>query len=305
MDAVLGRGGRPVFFSDAAARTYQQESSCLPKFTWLKKGTGGGPLPEKSCERLCPQSAQALLDLHVGNWLLWFFSCAPPQALGRRPKIKLRQVALEMSSCSFDIDTCAWLKAGNASWQRASGQGSGGWLEADGNVSDGQALIVESPIFTPTAAEKGLVFSYMMTGLSSVLEVEHKTEFANWSTLFADSGDTGATGAAWKGSSIRVPEGTVGLRLRAAADVGAVVKMDWILAVERANWANIGCTFEVGFCGWSSGFDERRWAAQRGPTLRAANGPGQAFEGDGYIHAQALDAYNEAGCTGARTAWIR
>ena len=147
-----------------------------------------------------------------------------------------------------------------------------------------------------TTAEKAVVFSYMMTGSSSVsLEVEHKTEFAGWSTLFSESGDTGE---AWKGAAIRVPEGTVGLRLLASAGVGAVVKVDSILAVERADWDSIGCTFEVDFCGWSRGF-ENQWRAQRGPTASSSTGPPEgAFEGNRYIYTEATRALNKAGIVG-------
>ena len=214
--------------------------------------------------------------------------CSRPE-----PRIEtLAQVTLEMSGCNFEVDTCGWLNTGNASWQRASGQATGGWLEAEGNASDGQLFIFESPLLTPTTAEKGLAFSYMMAGSSSVsLEVEHKTEFGGWSTMFAESGDTGAE---WKGAPVRVPEGTVGVRLLAGAGVGAVVKVDWILAVETANWANTGCTFEVDFCGWSSGF-ENQWRTQRGQTVSRATGPQVAFEGDWYIYTEASGASNEAG----------
>ena len=188
-------------------------------------------------------------------------------------------LGLEELACDFAWDTCRWLNTGNASWQRASGQGSGGWLEADGNVSDGQAFIIESPIFTPNAAEKGLVFSYMLTGLSPVLEVEHKTEFANWSTLFADSGDTGATGAAWKGSSIRVPEGTVGLRLRASLAAGEKATVGAVSIAEVvSSFANMTCSFEVDHCGWFSG--PGVW--QLAGTQSGVTGPDAAFRSDSY-----------------------
>ena len=201
-------------------------------------------------------------------------------------------LGLEHLACDFAWDTCGWLNTGNASWQRASGQATGGWLEAEGNASDGQLFIFESPLLTPTTAEKGLAFSYMMAGSSSVsLEVEHKTEFGGWSTLFAESGDTGAE---WKGAPVRVPEGTVGVRLLAGAGVGAVVKVDWILAVETANWANIGCTFEVDFCGWSSVFDPT-WVFKQGRTGTTKTGPTEALEGDWYIYTEASETFNKAG----------
>ena len=88
------------------------------------------------------------------------------------------------------------------------------------------------------------------------------------------------------------------VRLLAGAGVGAVVKVDWILTVERANWANIGCTFEVDLCGWSSGFENQKnqWGTVRGQTATSETGPPEgAFEGDWCIYTEASATFNEAG----------
>ena len=67
-------------------------------------------------------------------------------------------------------------------------------------------------MLTATAAEKVVVFSYTMTGSSSVsLQVERKTEFAGWSTLFAET--------LARLGQVPLSEGTVGLRLLAGAGV--------------------------------------------------------------------------------------
>ena len=187
-------------------------------------------------------------------------------------------LGIEHLACDFALDTCRWLNTGNASWQGASGQSADGWLEAEGNASDGQVFIIETPMLTVTA-EKGVVVSYMMTGSSSVsLEVEHKTEFAGWSTLFSESGDTGE---AWKVAAIRVPEGTVGLRLLASLSTWEKAKVGAIsVANVVSSFANLTCSFEVDPCGWLS--RTGMWLQFGGPHF-FLQGPDAGFRSDSYM----------------------
>ena len=241
---------------------------------WLQAGDRG-PLWE-SYKVVIPQDAKMLRFVGItgSSWT----SDIALDAIGVGVGVPV--LDLEYIACAFTFHTCKWVSTGNVSWQA-----SGGWLEADGNnASDGQVFIIESPMLNVTT-EKVVVFSYMMTGSSSVsLEVEHKTEFAVWSTLFVESGDTGNT---WKAASIRVPEGTVGLRLLAnlsaweKAKVGVVSVADVV-----SSFANLTCSFEVDHCGWSSVFGV--WQRFGGPQPASAS-PDAAFRSDFYMATSIAD----------------
>ena len=239
---------------------------------WLRAGSHG---PRWEIDRVAiPQDAEMLR--FVGTTGNGIRSDMALDSLGVGVGVPV--LGLEHLACDFAWDTCGWLNTGNASWQRASGQATDGWLEAEGNASDGQLFIFESPMLTASTAQKSVVFSYMMTGSSSVsLEVEHKTEFGGWSTLFAESGDTGAE---WKGAPIRVPEGTVGLRLLANLSAGEKAQVGVVsIADVVSSFANLTCSFEVDHCGWFSGSGWQRFGAPQSD----ATGPDAAFRSDFYI----------------------
>ncbi|CAE7241672.1 UVR8 [Symbiodinium sp. CCMP2592] len=106
--------------------------------------------------------------------------------------------------------------------------------------------------------------------------MEHKTEVAGWLPLFSETGPTGAT---WKDRSIRVPEGTVALRLLAGADAASTVEVGEIMAVDTVpNLANLTCGFGVDMmCGWSMGTFWLPSNLQQGPQFISTFRDGDAY----------------------------
>ena len=158
------------------------------------------------------------------------------------------ELQFEDLTCNFQFDTCLWSSTGNVSWKQGSSSRYGykgyynRWLLAAGNESEGD-FGLEFPEFNPTTAEKAVLLSFRLTGSSSSslvsLQVEHKTEVAGWLPLFSEIGPTGPTSATWKDRGIRVPEGTVALRLLAGADAASTVEVGEIMAVDTVpNLAN-------------------------------------------------------------------
>ncbi|CAE7032759.1 rngB [Symbiodinium sp. CCMP2592] len=128
-------------------------------------------------------------------------------------------------ACDFELDRCLWFDAGSRSWELVTGHAYDGsrMLEATGNGS----FMLQSATIFPTS-ETDFPFAYKLSGSSAVaLEVEHKTAETNWSSLFVKTGDTGSS---WQLASIRVPEGTVALRVVATlSSEGDAVKVDALL----------------------------------------------------------------------------
>ena len=192
-------------------------------------------------------------------------------------------IDFEDLACNFIVDMCFWLNAGNASWVRTSDSSDNWWLLSAGSESEVQSFILESLEFNPTTATKALFFWYSLTGSSSVsLQVEHKTE-AGWLPLFSQTGDTGT---AWKGAPIRVPEGTLSLRLLAEADAASTVQIDDIVLLAAGDWASLSCSFETDYCAWSSSLGEQPWFRNSGQTPSSDDsGPlVGAFAGNWYIY---------------------
>ena len=225
---------------------------------------------------------------------------------------------IEDLACNFNVDTCLWLNTGNVSWEQTSGYygyyyGYGGsddqWQLALGSKSGGQHFILESLEFNPTTATKALYFMYSLTGSSSSLQVEHKTEVAGWLPLFTQTGDMGRE---WPTVGIRVPKGTLALRFLAEADAESRVEFDEIAVLTvfhqtadeisaegRATWASLSCSFEADNCTWSNILWDRLWLRGSGQPpsssdTRSDTRPYGAFAGKWCIYTDASTAY-EAG----------
>ena len=159
-------------------------------------------------------------------------------------------------------------------------------------MADNQTFVLEGPLFS-AAKKKALLFAYKLSGSSSVsLNVEHRASEANWSSIFSKVGDTGAS---WQFASIRVPDGTVAVRVLASLSTAEEsVKLDSILAVDEVpSLENVTCDFEYGFCDWSAG-TVHRWQRTWVETPSPHTGPQEAYEGWSYIYTEA-NAGNEAG----------
>ena len=128
-------------------------------------------------------------------------------------------------TCDFEVNKCLWFDAGSRNWERVTGQAydGSGMLEATGN---GSFMLESARILA--AGETDFPFAYKLSGSSSAaLEVEHKTSTDDWSSLFVRTGDTGSS---WQLASVRVPDGTVALRVVATlSSEGDTVQVDALL----------------------------------------------------------------------------
>ena len=190
-------------------------------------------------------------------------------------------------SCNFEFDVCLWLSTGNSTWQRVKSDGADWWLEA-ANTSETQHFILETLAAFNITEEKALIFDYQLFGSSSVsLKVEQRTTGTEWQSLFTESG--GRDDATWRPALLRVPAGTVALRVSAVLAAGDVVRLQSLQAVDVVpSFASIWCTFQSDLCGWSSSGSPPWLRDSSSFWINNGIGPSQGAFGQWYIHAPAL-----------------
>ena len=197
-----------------------------------------------------------------------------------------------MLSCSFEVDTCLWFNTGDFLWAEAESDqaNDGQWYLLATGASG--AFVMESLHFNETRTQKALLFAYQLKSWSSTsptsLEMEYKTS-AGWLTgAFEQTGDSGSS---WKYAVVKVPEGTVGLRLLARLSAAEdAVKIDAMVVVDAVQvLADAACSFEDGFCGWSSYLDY--WRRRTGDSGWETTGPDTAGFGDWYVHLDLINRF--------------
>ena len=180
-------------------------------------------------------------------------------------------------SCDFESNFCFWLNTGNSAWQRVASQAEGSWfLEASTNVSVDQTFTLESARFNATSG-KGLLLKYQLGGSSSI-SLQSQLEGGTWRSIFLRTGDNGSS---WHTEIVRLPEGTLALRIvgnvTAAEDV---VRVDRVELLHTASGSDdLACSFEDGFCSWSNS-EKQSWQRRSGYTYL---GPQGAFDGTWYL----------------------
>ena len=201
------------------------------------------------------------------------------KASGCLPKATKAPLTMELTKCNFPLDSCLWSNAGNYIWQPVGSQATGNQsLEASTETDEARTFILESAHFNATL-NKMLRLTYQMTGSSSVsMELQSQLEAGTWTTILQQMGDRGNV---WHAESVRVPDGTVALRIVAnVTGAGDAVRVDSVHALHVAqSAADLACGFEMGFCGWSDTGPD--------PWLRASGsrymGVEQALEGTWYL----------------------
>ena len=90
-------------------------------------------------------------------------------------------------------------------------------------------------------------------------------------------------GSSWKHAIVKIPEGTVALRLLASLETEEdVVKLDSVWASSSVpNVENITCAFETDLCGWSTAGVQMK-GSRDAPDWRVHRSS-DAFQGDGYL----------------------
>ena len=195
-------------------------------------------------------------------------------------------------SCDFSFGTCLWANSGNASWRRFS-DADGWWLEAAGNSSEAHEFVLETDFTFSTSEEKALFFSYQLNGSSSELVVESRANETAWQRHFESAG---AQGGVWQQAFVKVPAGTVALRLSASTAAEDVVRIQSLQAVNVVpTWAEVACSFEAGTCGWSTtGANQWRRAYWASLDVAWGTGPYAPFEGEWCSYTEADDTFNQA-----------
>ena len=188
-------------------------------------------------------------------------------------------IAYQQVFCNFQRYSCLWFNAGNYIWQPVGSQATGGQsLKASTETDEARTFILESPHFN-AAANKALLLTYQVTGSSSVsMELQSQLETGTWTTILLQMGDKGNI---WHAESVRVPDGTVALRIVAnVTGVADAVRVDSVQALHVAQSAtDLACGFEVDSCSWLD-TGPHPWQRTSGSTYMAVE---QALEGTWYV----------------------
>ena len=188
-------------------------------------------------------------------------------------------IAYQQVFCNFQRYSCLWFNAGNYIWQPVGSQATGNQsLEASTETDEARTFILESPHFN-AAANKALLLTYQVTGSSSVsMELQSQLEAGTWTTILLQMGDKGSI---WHAESVRVPDGTVALRIVAnVTGVADAVRVDSVHALHVAqSAADLICGFEVDSCRWSD-TGPHPWQRNSGSTLVGVE---QALGGTWYV----------------------
>ena len=188
-------------------------------------------------------------------------------------------VAYQQVSCNFQRHTCFWFNAGNYIWQPVGSQATGNQLlEASTEIDEARTFVLETAPFNATT-NKGLLLTYQMMGSSSVsVELQSQLEAGIWTTILQQMGDRGNV---WHAESVRVPDGTVALRI--VANVTAlqdIVKLESVLIL--LDFVDISCSFETDACLWAG-----EWQLHAGPPSNdlgiPSAGVAGAFHGEWYM----------------------
>ena len=201
------------------------------------------------------------------------------KASGCLPKATKAPLTMELTKCNFPLDSCLWSNAGNYIWQPVGSQATGKQsLEASTETDEARTFTLESAHFN-AATNKALLLTYQVTGSSSVsMELQSQLEAGTWTTILLQMGDKGNI---WHAESVRVPDGTVALRIVAnVTGVADAVRVDSVQALHVAQSAtDLACGFEVDSCSWLD-TGPHPWQRTSGSTYVGVE---QALEGTWYV----------------------
>ena len=203
-------------------------------------------------------------------------------------------------SCDFQWHACFWFSTGNSAWQPVASQAEGSWfLEASTNVSVDQTFTLESARFNATSG-RCLLVRYQLAGSSSI-SLQSQSEGGTWATNFQHTAATTAVAITTSADTplddvtIRVPHGTVALRIRAnittAEDVVTVYSVQALPCLK-----DISCDFETDGCGWEGWNSETRLDPPR-PEY-------ELFQGERWIASEPLSFCTSSAFPPAHIAFV-
>ena len=251
---------------------------------WSKQGSQGAAW--RFGAATVPKTATALRFVAEHSW----YNIAL-DAIG----IGVPTVDFKGLACDFEFEGCFWLfdhQFNESTWRYVSTAMSsvpandGSWyLQAAGDGFDNEEFIFESLPFHITE-DMAVLFAYHVNGSGAVLELQHMTATANWTSLFSVLSHKDIF---WQQAAVSIPSTSTALRFLArtsgSQDVILIDSLSCSNAVSSIE--NLSCSFEEDFCGWASS-----WLRYSDPMSWYDLGRQDAFHGDWYIH---VDSSRQAG----------